>query len=227
MSNEVEGGTSMAQIFGPGADLAAKAVIAALCLCAVGAASLAWGLPHVDYLTGVKETVDQVVPFSHQHHVAGLGLDCRYCHTAVEMAANAGMPTTETCMTCHSEIWTGAEMLAPVRDSLANHQPLVWTRVVTLPDYVYFDHSIHIAKGIGCASCHGDVARMPLTWKERPLTMGDCLACHRDPAPNLRPPQAIFDTEWKRDASSPSAEALMRAYHIHTTGLTDCSTCHR
>ena len=121
----------------------------------------------------------------------------------------------------------GADVLAPVRDSLARHQPLVWKRVVDLPDYVYFDHSIHIAKGVGCVTCHGPVARMPLTWKAEPLTMGECLDCHRDPAPHLRPRTALFDTQWRRDDTTPSSDALMHAYHVNPAGLTDCSTCHR
>jgi hypothetical protein len=184
-------------------------------------------MPAADYRTGRNATVSQPVPFSHQHHVAGLGIDCRYCHGAVESAANAGLPATETCMTCHSEIWTHAEMLAPVRASLAEHRPLRWKKVHALPDYVYFDHSIHIAKGVGCASCHGAVARMPLMRQEASLTMAWCLDCHRDPAPNLRPREALFDTEWQRSADTPSPDALMRAYHVRTAGLTDCSTCHR
>jgi hypothetical protein len=217
----------MAQIFGPGMDLAARSFLIALGLGATAAIAFAFAMPASDYRTAQHETIAQPVPFSHQHHVAGLGLDCRYCHGAVERAANAGMPATETCMTCHSQIWTHAEMLAPVRASLAEHRPLRWKKVNTLPDYVYFDHSIHIAKGIGCASCHGAVARMPLTRKEAPLSMSWCLDCHRDPAPNLRPRAALFDTEWRRGDDTPSPADLMRAYHVRTAGLTDCSTCHR
>lgn len=217
----------MAQIFGPGMDLAARGFLVALGLGTAALVAFAWAMPAGDWRTGRHEVVDQPVPFSHAHHVGGLGLDCRYCHGAVESAANAGMPATATCMTCHSQIWTHAEMLAPVRASLAEHRPLRWHKVHVLPDYVYFDHSIHIAKGIGCASCHGDVARMPLTWKEAPLTMRWCLDCHRDPAPNLRPRDKLFDTEWRRDAETPSPGDLMRSYHVRTAGLTDCSTCHR
>jgi hypothetical protein len=217
----------MAQIFGPGMDLAARGLLIALGLGAVGTIIWLCTVPASDYRTARNETVEQPVPFSHRHHVAGLGIDCRYCHGAVESAANAGMPATETCMTCHSQIWTGAEMLAPVRQSLAEHRPLVWKKVSVLPDYVYFDHSIHVAKGVGCASCHGPVARMPLTWKAEPLSMGWCLDCHRNPAPALRPREKLYDTEWRRDADTPGAGDLMRAYHVHEAGLTDCSTCHR
>ena len=217
----------MAQIFGPGMDLAARAVLIALALGAAAAAAWIWVMPATDYRTGVGVAVAQPVPFSHRHHVGGLGIDCRYCHGAVERAANAGMPATQTCMTCHSQIWTHAEMLAPVRDSLAQHRPLRWSTVDLLPDYVYFDHSIHIAKGVGCAQCHGAVARMPLMATAESLSMGWCLDCHRDPAPHLAPRAALFDTEWQRTPETPTGPELMRAYHVRTAGLTDCSTCHR
>ena len=217
----------MAQIFGPGLDLAVRGLLVALGLGGAGALTWICLMPATDYRTAQHETIEQPVPFSHHHHVAGLGLDCRFCHGAVESAANAGMPATETCMTCHSQIWTHAEMLAPVRDSLAEQRPLRWKKINVLPDYVFFDHSIHIAKGVGCASCHGTVAEMPLMQKAAPLTMGWCLGCHRDPAPNLRPRTALFDTEWQRSATTPSGAELMRTYHVHTAGLTDCSTCHR
>ena len=145
----------------------------------VGAASalvlalaLVWGIPLMNYNTQVSYIPPQPVPFSHKHHVSGLGIDCRYCHDSVEFASNAGMPPTETCMTCHSQIWTNAAMLAPVRESLAENKPLRWQSVYTLPDYVYFDHSIHIAKGVGCTECHGPIGDMPLTRKATTLYMG-------------------------------------------------------
>ena len=174
-------------------------------------------------------TRDQPVPFSHEHHVGGLGLDCRYCHTSVEKARFAGLPPTETCMTCHSQIWTNAQMLAPVRASLAENKPIRWQRVHKLPGYVYFDHSIHIAKGVGCSTCHGPVHEMKLTRQAAPLTMKWCLDCHRDPAKNLRPRDAVFDPELDslRMTSEASGQKLIAAYHIRTDHLTDCSTCHR
>ncbi|MBV8804834.1 MAG: cytochrome c3 family protein, partial [Sinobacteraceae bacterium] len=141
--------------------------------------------------------------------------------------ANAGLPPTSTCMTCHSQIWTNAAMLEPVRLSLAYNTPLVWQRVNDLPDYVYFNHSIHIAKGVGCSSCHGEVDRMPLTYKAKSLTMLFCLDCHRDPAPQLRPKDQIYNTEWHRSADTPAPAALMRIYHVGDRRLTDCSICHR
>jgi hypothetical protein len=188
---------------------------------------LVWGVPVMGYNTQERFTPVQPVPFSHKHHVSGLGLDCRYCHISVEYSANAGMPPTETCMTCHSQIWTNAAMLAPVRESLAEKKPLRWTRVYTLPDYVYFDHSIHIAKGVGCTECHGPIGDMPLTWKATTLYMSWCLACHRDPAPHLRPRDQVFNPHWKRTPATPSGKALMAAYHIHPETLSDCSVCHR
>ncbi|HEX4260119.1 MAG TPA: cytochrome C [Acetobacteraceae bacterium] len=186
-----------------------------------------WLWPRMDYVRDVRWIVEQPVPFSHQHHVAGLGIDCRFCHTSVEVSASAGLPPTYTCMTCHSQIWTNAAILAPVRESLAAGKPIEWHRVTNLPDYVYFNHSIHIAKGVGCESCHGEVDRMALTYKAKTLTMQFCLNCHRDPGPHLRPKAALYDTEWQRTADTPSPEALMAEYHVPDRNLTDCSLCHR
>jgi hypothetical protein len=191
------------------------------------ALGLVWGIPLMNYNTQVTLTPDQPVPFSHKHHVSGLGIDCRYCHSSVEFASNAGMPPTETCMTCHSQIWTNAAILAPVRESLAEHKPLRWRNVYTLPDYVYFDHSIHIAKGIGCTECHGAIGEMPLTRKAATLHMSWCLDCHRNPAPHLRPQAAVFDPNWHRTPDTPPGERLMQDYKIHPQTLADCSVCHR
>jgi hypothetical protein len=187
-----------------------------------------WVVPVMGYNTQTRFAPDQPVPFSHKHHVSGLGLDCRYCHTTVETASNAGMPATTVCMTCHSQIWTNAAMLAPDRQSLARHVPLRWTRVYTLPDYVFFDHSIHVAKGVGCTTCHGPVDTMPLMRQVAPLTMGWCVDCHSNPAPNLRPEDAIFAGHWSPppDQAQRGAE-LVQHYGIRTEHLTDCSVCHR
>jgi hypothetical protein len=218
----------MPAVFGRGADLVVKLVALAALVGAALAVALIWGVPRADYRTRVGLVQPQPVPFSHKHHVGGLGIDCRYCHVAVERSAHAGMPTTETCMTCHSQVWTNATMLAPVRDSLADHRPLRWRRVHDLPDYVYFDHSIHVAKGVGCVTCHGPVDRMPLTRRAHSLTMGWCLDCHRDPAPQLRPREAVFDPEWRRGPDTPSGAALARAYGIAPASrLIECSVCHR
>ncbi|HET7104950.1 MAG TPA: cytochrome c3 family protein, partial [Terracidiphilus sp.] len=141
---------------------------------------------------------DQPVPFSHKHHVQGLGLQCQYCHTTVEESSYAGIPPTRTCMNCHAQIWTNAELLQPVRDSWATGQSLVWTKVHDLPDYVYFNHEIHVNKGIGCASCHGRVDEMPLMYAQNSLQMEWCLNCHRDPAKNLRPTSEIYNMNWEK-----------------------------
>jgi hypothetical protein len=188
---------------------------------------LIWVAPVMGYNSQERYTPPQPVPFSHKHHVSGLGLDCRYCHTTVEISQNAGIPPTHTCMTCHSQIWTNAEILAPVRQSLAEGKPLRWTSVYTLPDYVYFDHSIHIAKGVGCTECHGPIGDMPLTRKAETLYMSWCLSCHRDPAPHLRPKDQVFNPHWQRTADTPSGEKLMAEYHIHPETLSDCGVCHR
>ena len=217
----------MAAIFPPGANFAAKLALVSLAGSLIAGTAWWWAWPRTDYLRHTGWTVEQPVPFSHQHHVAGLGIDCRFCHTTVETAADAGLPPTYTCMTCHSQVWTNAAILAPVRQSLADNTPLVWHRINDLPDYVYFDHAIHIAKGVGCSSCHGDVTTMPLMHKASTFTMGFCLDCHSNPGPNLRPKDQIFNTEWLRTKDTPSPATLMAQYHIGNRNLTDCSICHR
>jgi hypothetical protein len=218
----------MAQLFRPGANSIAVLVMAAVVVVPVAAVAVSYAVWRSPYVTGQFETPRQPVPFSHEHHVTQLGLDCRYCHTGVETAAFAGLPPTHTCMTCHSQIWTTAPVLQPVRDSLARDEPLHWVRVNRLPDYVYFDHSIHIAKGIGCTSCHGPIGAMPLTWQGEPLTMGWCISCHRAPARLVRPREHIFDAEWTPPPDHREEGArLLANYRIKTEGLTDCSRCHR
>jgi hypothetical protein len=180
------------------------------------------------YTTRVNIPLDQPVPFSHRHHAEQLGIDCRYCHTSVEKSAFAGLPDTTTCMTCHSQLFTRAALLAPVRESLADGIPLRWNRVNKLPDFVFFNHSIHVAKGIGCATCHGPVNEMPLMWKSQTLYMKWCLDCHRQPEQFIRPHDRVFDMHWKASSDQiVQGSNLAAAYHIHTATLTDCSTCHR
>ncbi len=217
----------MVAIFTRRGDLFLRFTLVAMGLLVAAAGVLVWAVPVSDYNTRVGFTPLQPVPFSHKHHVAGLGLDCRYCHDSVETAADAGMPPTHTCMTCHSQVWTNAEVLAPVRMSLARNQPLRWRSVYTLPDYVYFDHSIHVGKGVGCTECHGPVGDMPLMRKSATLYMAWCLDCHRNPAPHLRPAAAVFDPHWQRTAATPSGAQLLALYRIHPQTLSDCSVCHR
>ena len=214
-------------IFGPRANLFMNAVLAVGAALFILLLLLVWVVPVMGYNTQVGYAPNQPVPYSHQHHVSGLGIDCRYCHTTVEISQNAGMPSTAICMTCHSQVWTNAPMLAPDRQSLARNIPIRWSRVYTLPDYVYFDHSIHVAKGVGCTECHGPIGDMPLTYKAATLYMSWCLSCHRDPAPHLRPRDQVFNPHWHRGRDTPSGKQLMAAYHIHTETLSDCGVCHR
>lgn len=171
----------MGQLFPKSANVLARTTL--LLLAGGGALTLgiAYAVNSSSLVTRTEMAREQPVPFSHKHHVAGLALDCRYCHVYVEEGASAGIPPTHTCMTCHSQVWSEAETLEPVRESYRTDKPLRWTRVHDLPDFVYFDHSIHIAKGVECVDCHGNVEKMPLVWKENSLQMKWCLECHRDP----------------------------------------------
>ncbi len=216
----------MAQIFRRSADWLLKLVVAGGVL-AVVAVALAWR-GYVASQPPMGQPVKQPVPFSHKHHVKEVGLDCRYCHTAVETSSYAGIPPTTTCMTCHSQLFRTAPMLAPVRRSLAEGRSLGWNRVHLLADFVYFDHSIHLHQGVGCVTCHGPVDEMQLTYRAEPLTMRWCLECHREPERHLRPREHVFDMDWKppRDQLSLGRELVAR-YGIDTSRLADCSVCHR
>jgi hypothetical protein len=169
------------------------------------------------------------VPFSHEHHVGVLGIDCRYCHTSVEHSSNAGMPPTKTCMNCHSQIWVGSEMLEPVRASYRSDKSLRWKQVYNLPGFVYFDHSIHIHKGVGCTSCHGHIDEMPLTYQSPSLLMEWCLDCHRHPEKSLRPEKEIFNMKWQAPPDQiEQGRELAKEYQLRDTHfLTSCSVCHR
>lgn len=218
----------MAQIFSPAADTWFRLSLVLLALLVVGLLLLSGGYIRSDYFTSEGFVEPQPVPFSHQHHVAGLGIDCRYCHNAVEVSSEAGFPPTHTCMTCHSQVWTGAPMLAPVRESLAFDRSLHWNRVADLPDFVYFRHDIHVQKGVGCVTCHGRIDKMPLTYQAKAFQMQWCLACHRDPAPNLRPREHVFDMAWQPPADRRAlGERLMEEYGIDPAKLTHCYVCHR
>lgn len=178
------------------------------------------------YVTGAGVIREQPVPFSHKHHVGDIGLDCRYCHAGVEDSAVAGIPPTQTCMNCHSQLFVDSPMLAPVRDSFRTGEPLRWTRVHDLPDFAYFDHSIHVHKGIGCTTCHGPVNNMPLMWRQNTLLMEWCLECHREPGKNVRPRDKVFDVNWKaEDLSEDERRQLVKQYHVQSK--VNCSVCHR
>lgn len=221
----------MGQIFGKSSNSFARATLVSGFFGFFGF----WGSVYLiywsPYTTDQYVPREQEVPFSHKHHVGGLGLDCRYCHTSVEKSSFAGIPPTETCMTCHSKVWTEAPLLAPVRQSLATQQPLRWKRVNQLPDFVFFNHSIHVQKGIGCSSCHGAVDQMPLTWKAHSLYMRWCLDCHEAPEKQIRPRSEIFNVEWKPPPDQlKQGRKLVQEYHISTERLRqlrDCSMCHR
>ncbi len=171
----------------------------------------------------------QPIPFSHQHHVGVLGIDCRYCHTSVESSSFAGIPPTKTCMNCHSQMWVGSEMLQPVRESYRTNTPIRWKRVYNIPGFAYFDHSIHVQKGIGCSSCHGRIDEMPFTYQQPSLLMTWCLDCHRHPENEIRPREFVFDMKYQKPADQRSLGAkLMDDYHIRDAhDLTSCSVCHR
>ena len=219
----------MPQIFSRTADTRFRAIVLAILALTCGSLIVAGAYARSQYHQDVARTPLQPVPFSHEHHAGELGIDCRYCHTTVETSADAGLPPTHTCMTCHSQIWTNAKMLEPIRQSLAQGRSIVWQRVTRVPDYVYFRHDIHIAKGIGCVECHGRIDRMPLTYRAKGLPMKFCLDCHRDPAPHLRPQQAVFDMDWTPPPNAQAVEQkLMRLYKIHSPqDLTQCGACHR
>lgn len=216
----------MPQIFRPRANAITRlALVAAACLLPA-AAILAVALTSSPYATGVGSVPQQPVPFSHQHHVAGLGIDCQYCHTTTDRSSFAGLPDTATCMTCHSRLWTRADLLAPVRASYESNKPLAWTRVHDLADFVYFNHRSHVTNGIGCESCHGRVDTMPLIRQVEPLTMQWCLDCHRDPMPHLRPANAITVMGYDLGEASEQRQ-LARDYNLQFDRLTECVTCHR
>jgi hypothetical protein len=218
----------MPQLFPPVATTIARVALIAILATPFLAMGAGYAVMRSQYITGQSITLEQPVPFSHAHHAGQLGIDCRYCHSTVEKAAFAGMPPTTTCMTCHSQLYTNAAMLAPVRESLATQRPIRWNRVHRLPAYVYFDHSVHVTNGIGCSTCHGAVQTMPLMRQVEPLTMHWCLNCHRDPAPKLRPPDQIFNMDWTAPKDqAEQGRRLLAAYHIKTEHLTDCSRCHR
>lgn len=201
------------------------------------------------YVTEAGVVRTQPVPFSHKHHVADAGIDCRFCHSSVETSSQAGMPATEVCMGCHSQLWRESELLAPVRRSYETGRPIRWTRVHDVPDFAYFNHSIHVSKGIGCVTCHGEVDEMPLMWREETLHMEWCLRCHRHPAQHVRPQEYVYRMDSMEeiaetgefaaflerkhpdlDAKAPDVLFQLRSRLAEEYGVrqkTNCSHCHR
>ena len=169
---------------------------------------------------------EQPIPFSHAHHVGDVGLDCRYCHTSVETSSFANIPPTKTCMNCHSQIWNTSPTLEPVRDSFRSGKSIAWTRVHDLPDFAYFNHSIHVNKGVGCETCHGRIDKMPLTSQKASLQMEWCLDCHRHPEQYVRPREEVFRMGYEPPVDQiEMGRKLVKEYNIRS--LTSCSTCHR
>jgi hypothetical protein len=181
------------------------------------------------YITGRYLERQQPVQFSHKHHVGDDGIDCRYCHSTVETTASAGIPPTQTCMNCHSQIWSDSPYLEPVRVSFRDNKPIEWERVHDLPEFAYFNHSIHVAKGVGCSTCHGQIDNMPAVFQENTLQMEWCLACHREPEKFIRPKSEIYNMQWQEgDLTAPERLDLKAKYKIRSKEMmTSCSTCHR
>lgn len=219
----------MSQIFPRSANALVRMSLAGVVILALVGTWVVFTLMRSSWATGQYEFIDQPVQFSHAHHVGGIGLDCRYCHTSVENSSFAGIPPTRTCMNCHTEIWTNAEILEPVRASFRNSTNLTWIRVNDLPDFVYFNHQIHVRQGVGCATCHGQIDQMPLTYQATSMQMEWCLECHRTPEQFLRPRDQVFNMQY--EAPSDQLELglrLKREYNVaDARHMTSCSVCHR
>jgi len=216
----------MAQIFHRSTNTVSKVSIFGALFIAAGGLWVTLEVNRSPYVTRAYEARAQPVPFSHAHHVGGIGIDCRYCHTSVDKAAFAGIPPTQTCMNCHSQVWSQSPTLEPVRASFRTDTSIEWTRVHDLPDFAYFNHSAHVNKGIGCSTCHGRVDRMPLTWQEKSLQMEWCLQCHRQPEKYVRPKSEVYNIAYEPPADQLAlGERLVKEYGIKTR--TSCSACHR
>jgi hypothetical protein len=215
---------SMPQIFHPSMNVISRASIFGAVFILAGIGWVLWVAYRSSWQTQVGVVRPQPVEFSHEHHVGGLGIDCRHCHTSVETSPFAGMPATEICMQCHSQIWVDSPKLEPVRASFRSGTPIPWTRVHDLPDFVRFDHSIHVQKGVACASCHGRVDEMPLMWRTQTLHMQWCVDCHRHPEPHIRPRELVFSMETP-PADLVGGSELLRELQIESE--TDCSICHQ
>jgi hypothetical protein len=218
----------MAQIFPPSTNTLARASIVGSVLLVAAVSVFVYYFARSPYITDVGVPRIQPVPFSHKHHVADAGIDCRYCHTSVEQSAFAGIPPTKTCMNCHAQLWADSPILEPVRESWRTGRSIEWVRVHNLADFAYFNHSIHVSKGVGCVTCHGRVDEMPLMWKVNTLYMEWCLECHRNPERYLRPREHVFSMNWQPPEDQVAlGRRLMQEYKIRDVRLlTSCSTCH-
>jgi hypothetical protein len=216
----------MANLFPPGANTAFRVALAGALGGVVGTPALLMILVRSPLGTGEGELVPQPLQFDHRHHAGDEGIDCRYCHYEVERSAYAGVPPTSLCMGCHAQVWNRSPQLDPVRESVTRNVPIRWQRVNNLPDFVYFDHAIHVNKGVGCETCHGRVDRMAVVAQAAPLTMQWCLDCHRDPAPSLRPRDAVTVMGWRPESDALALGLELQAHHAVEPRI-DCWTCHR
>jgi hypothetical protein len=213
------------QIFSRRLELGIKLAVLGLFL--LFPALVGYGVWRESAYQALGEPVSQPIPFSHKHHVGDDGIDCRYCHTTVETSRNAGLPGTSICLTCHSQLYADASVLEPLRESARTGQPIPWQRVHFLPDFVFFDHSVHVAKGVACFECHGRIDQMPLTWRQEQMQMQWCLACHRNPTPHLHAKQDVFRMP-PPSVSETESQDLARILKLESRERrTDCSTCHR
>ncbi len=219
----------MAQFFNKSANNIARISMASVAVLAVTGFFAYTQIARSSYLTGTYLEKQQPVQFSHKHHVGDDGIDCRYCHQTVETTATAGLPSTQTCMNCHSQIWSDSPYLEPVRASFRDNKPIQWERVHDLPEFTYFNHSIHIAKGVGCSTCHGQIDNMPAVYQENTLQMEWCIACHRAPEQFIRPKSEIYNMQWQdADADAAQRKQMKVDYKIRSKEMmTSCSTCHR
>jgi len=216
----------MPQIFHPSTNTLSKLSIFGALFLIGGLLWVSAAINRSAYVTQAQVAREQPVQFSHAHHVGGIGIDCRYCHTSVEESSFAGIPSTKICMNCHTQIWAESPILEPVRESFRTGKSLEWTRVHNLPGFVYFDHSIHVHKGVGCTTCHGRVDQMPLMWRENTLYMEWCLECHRNPEQFVRPREQVFNMDWQPPSDQIAlGQKLVQEYKIES--LTSCSVCHR
>jgi len=240
----------MAQVFKRYHNTVARATIGGGLLALITLILSGSSITRSPWWTRVGEPPDQPVPFSHKHHAEELGIDCRYCHWSVTKSAHAGIPPAEVCMACHSQIWTNSPLLQVVRDTYQQDKPIVWNKVNNLPEFVYFDHSIHVNKGIGCNECHAGIEKMQLTAKSQPFSMWFCLNCHRNPEQYIRPKGEVFNMYYTVPRTEEEMRALLekhgiqwngqlprnqqelgallvKQYNIHKEQLSDCSVCHR
>jgi hypothetical protein len=216
----------MSALFPKWTNTVARVMVGAALLMPAAVLGGLWLFQRTPFITGQDRPVTQPLQFDHRHHVSDVGIDCRYCHQTVERSASAGLPSTQVCMNCHSQIWNKSPLLDQVRQSWFADKPIPWNRVHDLPDYVYFNHSIHVNKGVGCVQCHGRVDQMASIEQRAPLTMGWCLECHRDPVSRLQPKERITDMSWVPPAkAAPEQEHLAQRYDVHPR--TNCTTCHR